>query len=109
MVYWTDLTAVFFLSIAVASVAMTLAKSQIFERPRYWVERKNRFLGELVSCPYCVSHWVALVAVIVYRPTPVSSGLSWGSLIVDYTVSLFMIVTISGGMIGLLFKAFKGE
>ena len=32
----------------------------IFERFRAWVEAHDGFFAELLSCPYCLSHWTAL-------------------------------------------------
>lgn len=30
----------------------------IFEKPREWIKKHIKFLGELVSCPLCTSTWV---------------------------------------------------
>ena len=30
--------------------------------------RKSKWFGTLLSCPYCIGHWLALVATGLYRP-----------------------------------------
>lgn len=51
------------ISMAVTTVSLTVARSKIFEPFRSFVQSKSKFLGELFSCFYCLSHWVAIVMV----------------------------------------------
>jgi hypothetical protein len=52
---------------AIATVVMglshTLAKEKIFEVIRAAVGKRSPWLGTLVSCPYCISYWIALAIV----------------------------------------------
>ncbi len=57
-----------FLSLATASVAFTVSEATVFAGVRTWVGKRNQALGKLLSCGYCVSHWVAFALVAVYRP-----------------------------------------
>lgn len=90
------------LSLSVSSISMTTAKSPIFEGFRSLIERISTWLGKLVNCPYCTSHWLSLLAVILYRPV-----LFEQSRFIDYIVAVFAIVTLSSFWSGLIYRAFK--
>jgi len=59
---------VIYLSFITASISFTVTETKIFKPLREWTKSKNTFLGELVSCGYCLGHWVAFVLVAVYQP-----------------------------------------
>ncbi len=46
--------------LAVASVTMTIAKSNVMEWPRIQVSKLGRWAEDLIHCPYCLSHWLSL-------------------------------------------------
>ncbi len=81
---------------AVATVAYTVTSTRIFRAPRSWIVRQswdaergeNGYLGELVSCPYCFSHWVSFVLAGVYGLNLVHSGIG----ILDWFVSSLALV-----------------
>ena len=52
----------------IAAEAMTqlLCKAEIFDRPREWVKSLSKFTNDLLSCPYCVSVWVATFTTGIY-------------------------------------------
>ncbi len=52
----------------IAAEAMTqlTCKAEIFDRPRNWLKSLSGFTNELLSCPYCVSVWVAALTVLIY-------------------------------------------
>lgn len=43
--------------LAVASVTMTIAKSNVMEWFRGQVSKLGWWAEELIHCPYCLSHW----------------------------------------------------
>jgi hypothetical protein len=102
------------LALAVASAAATLTKAKVSRPLRDWLDRRaypdpadrtkrNRvwyFVNEAFTCPYCLSHWLALGAVAIYRPILVSCGF-WP---VDLLVSAMAIVTLSAWFVGLIFR-----
>lgn len=47
-------------ALAVSAASVTTARSSITEAPRAWITARVRWLGHLVGCPYCISHWYAL-------------------------------------------------
>src|SRR6185369_1283878 len=46
-------------------ISYTLTKGSIFGPLRVWVIERTYWLGKLMQCPYCMSHWVALGAMLV--------------------------------------------
>jgi hypothetical protein len=57
------------MGLVVGVISVTITKSSLFESLRDWMwEKSGNFLGKLFSCPYCMSHWVALVMVIWGNP-----------------------------------------
>lgn len=55
-----------------------------------WVKRKNSFLGELLSCAYCFSHWTAFALVAIYQPKLFES---WWLL--DYFLAALVVAWLS--------------
>lgn len=53
------LTTVILLGLASGTASTTIASSRIFKRLRTWAAGRNEFLGELISCSYCLGHWVS--------------------------------------------------
>ena len=46
----------------------TIARERIFAPLRRKLAGNDTWLGYLVSCPYCVSHWVAFIVVPLTDP-----------------------------------------
>lgn len=59
----TDLFQLFAVSTVVMGVSQTIAKERIFAPLRTLLGGRETWCGYLVSCPYCVSHYVAFVLV----------------------------------------------
>jgi hypothetical protein len=59
----TDLFQLFAVSAVVMGISQTIAKERIFAPVREMLGGKERWCGYLVSCPYCVSHYVAFALV----------------------------------------------
>ncbi len=53
----------FAVSAVVMGLSYTIAKEQLFAPLRARCGGRETWLGYLVSCPYCVSHWIAFVVV----------------------------------------------
>jgi len=72
-----------FLALATYAASITVSKSLIFERFREWIATKNDFLYNLVSCPYCFSHWVAMFLVVGdgFMSSPFSVIVNWLAVI----------------------------
>jgi len=55
------------ISMATAVASLTLTRSRAFMGFRRWIASRNSWLGELLACPYCMNHWIALFLVIAAR------------------------------------------
>ena len=69
-------------ALAVSAISITITKAGIFEKFRALF--KNKWLGKLMECTYCMSHWVALALVLLVYPIGVWS-----------IVNIFAVVAIS--------------
>ena len=47
------------IGLAVASITMTISKSNVMGYLRTQVSKLGRWAEELIHCPYCLSHWFA--------------------------------------------------
>lgn len=97
---------ILFLALALCNgaIAMTLTKSGFFKIPRNWiVDNAADFIGELVQCPYCVSHWLAMFAVWMWRPQFTNCGHPF----LDLVVSTFALVALSSFVAGAIFKIYS--
>lgn len=79
----------------IAAEAMTqlACKAEIFDRPREWFKSLSQFTHDLLSCPYCVSVWVAAFTTVIY--------LAWES------VYLFVIMLVIHRMSNVLHDVFR--
>lgn len=87
------------LALATAAISVTVSKARVFASIREWVASRNNWLGELMSCSYCTSHWVAIALVAIYRPVLVSQ---W--VVVDLLVSVFGVVAFAAIISGVIIK-----
>lgn len=101
-----ELYQVAVLALAVAAISVTTSKSRMFASSRVWIAGRSEFLGELASCHYCTSHWLAIVLVAIYRPVLVPQ---W--FLIDLIVSVFAMVAISALISGVIIKLtpFRGD
>lgn len=105
----TDILLMLFLfSLPVAAVSYTVTRSSIFRGFRNFVDRKNQKLGELVSCPYCFSHWVSaatiLYILLYYQVVRLSDY-----FVADFVFMTFALVAMSSGVCGLIALSIKAQ
>lgn len=89
------------ISLAVSAISMTLAKSELFEPLRNNITEQSEWLGKLVNCPYCTSHWVAIAFVAIYQPSP------FRVIVVDQVMVVFALVTLASFWSGLIYRAYQ--
>jgi hypothetical protein len=101
------------LALANGAIALTVTKSKFFAWLRAWLSiqtsRPGKFAYGLLSCPYCFSHWLGIVAVIVWRPRLTfvpDYGVSY-LWIADYVVTTFVVIALSALVAGCIFRLFK--
>jgi hypothetical protein len=54
------------LGLASATISTTLGSSKLFKPFRLWVTGRSDFLGELISCAYCLGHYSAAALTLWY-------------------------------------------
>jgi hypothetical protein len=79
------------LSVATAAISFSVAETKLFSTAREWVKTRSRCWGELISCGYCLGHWVALGLVAIYRPRLFDA---WWLL--DYFLTALVIAWLAG-------------
>jgi hypothetical protein len=87
----------FAVAAVVMGMAQTIAKEKVFEPLRTALGGKETWFGYLVSCPYCVSHWLAFVLVPLTGATYVHVAPRWGvvSSILDWFLSSILVVVLA--------------
>src|SRR5271170_3959873 len=113
----TILFHVLVLGVATGAISFVITKAAIFNPVHEWVEKRSEFFGEMLNCPWCTSHWVALFFTLIYRPLlldwtdrPVwmaSTPLQWFLVPVDYLVSVMVIVAIASVVARIIYSAYK--
>lgn len=99
-----------FLALAVSAFSLTVTRAKVTGSFRDRMAKKNKFFGDLVSCPYCFSHWVAAVGVILWQPRTTEIAL-WPWLLwpLDYVLSAFVIIGIAALISGTTLALFGKE
>jgi hypothetical protein len=98
----TGLYQVVILALATASISVTLSKAKVFMPIRRWIWYRNKWLGELVQCSYCTTHWVAFGFTLIFQPV---LFYTYKSYLLDLFVSAFVIIALAaivGGWIKML-------
>lgn len=96
-----DLIGCAVLAMAVAAISVSFTQGSMFEPLRLWIAARNKLLGDLAGCFFCLSHWLAFAAVALYQPRPIQV---WGPA--DLVVSAFVIVAMATVFSGTMFAAF---
>jgi len=68
----------FAVSAVVMGLAQTVSRERLFAPVRRRLGGKETWLGYLVSCPYCASHWIAFVVVPLTGAYYVEVAPDWG-------------------------------
>ncbi len=86
-----------FVSAVVMGMAQTIAKEKVFAPLRDRLGGKETWFGYLVSCPYCVSHWLAFLLVPLTGAVYVHVVPRWGavSTVLDWFLSSILVVVIA--------------
>lgn len=84
------MTLTLLLAVATAAISFTICEMKGFAGFRTWVAARNKCLGELFSCAYCLGHWIAFGLVAIYRPRLFDA---WWPL--DYCLTALVIAWVS--------------
>jgi hypothetical protein len=91
-----------FLALPTATISVTVGRASIFNIPRRWLTQRSTFMGQLLGCPYCLSHWVAFVVVGTYRPQILPTY--WA---INFLAASFAVVTLTALLVGLMYVSFQ--
>ncbi len=64
-----DLVSIFYLSLVVGIVSITLTRSHLTKTIRHKMIDLPFMIGELINCPYCVAHWFAAIFALLISDT----------------------------------------
>lgn len=117
----TVVSEIVLLGVATGAISMLLTKATVFDRAHEWLGKKSPFLEEMLSCPWCTSHWVAAFFMLVYRPllfdslsipllasaSPARYALGYLLLPVDWLVSLMVMVFVAALAARAIYGAYK--
>jgi len=101
-----DMAPVFnliFLGIATGAISMVVSRSTLLNAFHAWVEKRSLRLEEMLSCPWCLSHWIALVFTIIYHPLIVTSWF----VPLDYFVTLMVMTVVAAITARIIYSAYK--
>lgn len=90
-------------------LSMTVTRGTIFDPMRNWIETKvgeDSPLMMLITCPWCFSHWVCLVAHAIWQPAWLVPG-PWA--VANFLVNWFVMVAFAaiGGFI--IYRSYTHE
>jgi len=94
------------LSMCIATISLTVTKSVAFLPVRRILHQQSEWLGALVNCPYCLTHWIAIVFVIllyVYSPFYIVTN----KVFLDSVIMIFATTSLATLISGLMFFVLK--
>jgi hypothetical protein len=93
------------LALAGSAISMTLTKAVITKKFRDYIKSKSDFWGELFSCPYCMSHWVNAVVLVLSQPIILTLFPEKIIPGIEYVVIWFALVSLSAFGSGFIYKS----
>jgi hypothetical protein len=93
-------------SLIVMGIAHTISRERLFAPIRSRCGGTDTWLGYLISCPYCASHWIAFVLVPLTGTYPVEIPYDWGfftSILRWFLASILVTVIAAFFRIGFYF------
>ena len=87
----------FAVSAVVMGIAQTISRERIFAPIRDRCGGKETWLGYLVSCPYCASHYIAFVVVPLTGAYYVTVQVQWGIVtsVLNWFLSSILVTVIA--------------
>ena len=82
---------IIWLGISAGVISFTLAEMKIFAWLRDLAKKKSRFIGDLLSCFYCVGFYVSAVICLIYQPNVINQ-----IPVIDEVLTYFIVCGISG-------------
>jgi hypothetical protein len=97
LVVWHAFGQLLGLSMVVMGLSHSIARERIFAGLRARLGGPETWFGYLVSCPYCVSHWIAFLLVPITGTYPLDVMPRWGfaSQIIRWFLSSILVATVA--------------
>lgn len=128
MIPWSQIVEAVLLSFGTAAASITITKSKFFRSFRIWVLDigwgypnmsgdfprdvvlgqmvkdgvKQPFIYQLITCPYCMSHWIAALGVLLFN-----TNVMGDPVVAGYIVTWLCIVAASSLVGGLVIRSYE--
>lgn len=79
------------IGVATGVTSLTITRSKLFRGLRHWLWLKSDWLGDLIHCPYCMSHWIALAMILGKWP-------GWKPALVQWLVAVAIAAPVSAAI-----------
>lgn len=94
------------LSMCISTISLTITKSNAFSFLRQMISERSKKLGALFSCSYCMSHWAAIVfVVLLYAHSPLY--MVTNNIFIDITITIFAVVSLATIITGAMYFVIK--
>lgn len=91
------------IALMASCISITVTQQEMFRPLREWMDKKNAMVGYLFRCFYCFSHWVVFIAIAIYQPILVESGLR----LIDLAVTAFFTIGLATMFSGVILKVMR--
>jgi hypothetical protein len=88
------------------SISFTITTTSIFKGLREFVSKFHHKLEELIHCPWCLNHYVVALYILL-SGRPFHLVRFFGNEIMDFALSLFTVVGLSGLLHYVLLRAYE--
>lgn len=87
------------LAFAVAGLSTTITKAKLTAPIRAWVKKRSDLFGYMLGCPYCISHWIAVILVGFSR-----ENYLFGGPVRDWFIQTFAVVALAAIITGAIMR-----
>jgi hypothetical protein len=84
-------------SLVVMCVSYTITQEELFRPLRERAGGKETWLGYLITCPYCASHWLAFILVPVFGVWLLRVPYDWGlaATVIEWFANSILVVILA--------------
>lgn len=91
------------LSFAISGISFTITTTSMFKWLREFISPIHHKVEELIHCPWCFSHWVTFITILIIGSNYKFTGIAW----IDFFLTAFSIIGISGVIHYVLLRAYE--
>jgi hypothetical protein len=101
-----ELFHVILIGVATGAISLFITKSALLNSFHTWLEKKSPFFEEMLSCPWCTSHWIGAFFLLVYQPWIINAGNAFLAP-VDWLVTWMVVVTVAALTARIIYSSYK--